>query len=56
MTSVSKKKSAITDANMNDFFLMASLGEHSTPGRGRLADGRKTFEDENTHIGSTTSE
>ena len=49
-------KRAITDANVDDFFLVAGLSEYSPPGKRRSANGRDSLENANTYIGSTTSE
>jgi hypothetical protein len=47
---------AITDANVDDLFLVTGLGEYSAPGKRRSANGRDYLENTDTYIGSTTSE
>jgi len=49
-------KRAITDANVDDLFLVAGLSEYSAPAKRRSANGRDYLENTDTYIGSTTSE
>ena len=51
-----RSKKAITDANVDDIFLVASLSKHVPPERRRSANARDPPAHENTYIGSTTSE
>ena len=49
-------KKAITDANVDNIFLMASLSKHVPPEKRRSANARGSPAHENTYIGSTMSE
>lgn len=49
-------KGAVTDANVDDLFLVAGLGEYGAPEKRKSASGSGSLGNTDTYIGSTTSE